>query len=806
MGSDEADPRPPPSDPQEAAATATSITATTTNQADQDPSDKADAADQDPNGKADAADNVPPFKPTALYKKQHPHCRPLVTKDDLVAHNTQCSQDGLGDTFTTALPSDLQHGEWAYVGIPESDQLRLGIVMHITKGVPTVWYSGEGVTPGAPVFEELHEASSQIMQIARVPELTLPALASRSSVDPKDYIKTWNVINKKDDEQSQQRIDYLNAVINDLITKKSYITDETVKDALNEIKRSEFTSLPLGTDKKNGEIVTRYFATASNPPKTADPTVPPPSSIVDQLSNLLDKLRDEWNTFRKDFDRDRQTQQIIHAARLKPAVQSGPKQGRVGHVPPDGNCGYTLTKMAQNMVNGVEFDKTTFSKTMAKEGKELIITGAFEYMNRLCKTPGDKDTSSPEEQFMNTIGNSAQELVTSLSGGRSLRDVNSKVNHNWAGSSEFALSTYGQPYKIVIIHADGIHSAQNDDESAQHVHDLSLLEDCAKEQVVYAILEKGHYMLGLVVNGDERKAVFNIGPETDEALQLILAHIKEHHPPPVDFKSMAQLPENERAKAIQGIVNKTRKLKPVHPKKKQKQGGDNHTNNQQNESGTQRKDLPVQQNTSPPKKKSYSDMARAQFAAKVVKHSSAVTIGTDDDSDTEEDDHAPRAPTTSPHKRSQQQKVKRRDAKYDKDGFTTSHGKRANRVSNTKAKRPPKSLGALVVYNNMEPDDLEAAIKQKDPPSHRLIKRYVQCSGHYILCANPGDVSELKDRLHALSNQKFKVKAYVPREDRLANKGKSGLKKLAKATKFCPAAIAGEKCKGCSLTGCPKRN
>ena len=66
--------------------------------------------------------------------------------------------------------------------------------------------------------------------------------------------------------------------------------------------------------------------------------------------------------------------------------------------------------------------------------------------------------------------------------------------------------------------------------------------------------------------------------------------------------------------------------------------------------------------------------------------------------------------------------------------------------------------------------------------------------------------SELKDRLYALSNQKFKVKAYIPREDRLANKGKSGLKKFAKATKFCPAAIAGDKCKGCSLTGCPTRN
>ena len=289
---------------------------------------------------------------------------------------------------------------------------------------------------------------------------------------------------------------------------------------------------------------------------------------------------------------------------------------------------------------------------------------------------------------------------------------------------------------------------------------------------------------------------------------------------------MSQLPESERNKAIQGIVTKTRKLKPLHPRKKQKQGGDNQPNNQQIESRTQRNDQLMLQSTSPPKTPSYAEMARAQFKAKAANSPNAVSSVIDVESDSEEVVYPPPILTHKrPHQRAKRsarvrfatnenvtdfkedvQRVTRRDAKHDREGFSTHLGKRPNRVNNPRTNRQPKPLGALVIYNNMEPDDLEAAIKQKDPPAHRLIKSYVQCSGHYILCANPGDISELKDRLHAHSNHTFKVKAYIPREDRLANKGKSGLKKLAKATKFCPAAIAGEKCKGCSLTGCPKRN
>ena len=488
MVDDESGTQEPASAPQEATSTATSSAASTNDQADQAPRDKADAADHGP----------PPFKPTTFYNKHHPHCRPSVSKDDLTALNDQRFSEGLDATFSEALPSDLQLSEWVYVGTPEPNQFRLGRVIRITQGVPTVWYTNGA--QNAPVFEELHE-DPQIMQIARVPELTLPALASRSPEDPKDYIKSVNAISKTDADQRLTRIDYLDTTINDLIDKKSYITADTVKDALNETKKSKFAGARLGMDSKNLDIVMGYFAKEHYPPSidlTGSPTFIDlnVSPILDKLNNLRTELLNEMNTFRIDLARTQQAQQTIHDASSKSADQSGPKLGHAGHMPRDGYCTHHLIKTALDMVNGEEFDKITFKNTV-KEGKALVIAGACAYMDSLRSTLSEDGTSTPEEEFANTIGNSAQELIQALSGGRPLNDVNSKVSNAWAGSSELALSSYGKPYKIIIIHADCIHSAQTGNETAKHVHALSLPEDCDKEQVVYAILEEGHYMLGL---------------------------------------------------------------------------------------------------------------------------------------------------------------------------------------------------------------------------------------------------------------------------------------------------------------------
>jgi hypothetical protein len=93
--------------------------------------------------------------------------------------------------------------------------------------------------------------------------------------------------------------------------------------------------------------------------------------------------------------------------------------------------------------------------------------------------------------------------------------------------ADFGLYTLYLDVRVVIIFADQVHPNSSDKELYQACYPACFEKECEKPRVACAILwsSKEHYDMGVVCR-PEVQAVFDVGPEWDDALALILNELR----------------------------------------------------------------------------------------------------------------------------------------------------------------------------------------------------------------------------------------------------------------------------------------
>ena len=124
-----------------------------------------------------------------------------------------------------------------------------------------------------------------------------------------------------------------------------------------------------------------------------------------------------------------------------------------------------------------------------------------------------------------------------------------KEGKKWGGIVELALALWHTHIEIVVVHADSIHAKVTDDQVQVAVHPAMLngLPEGPVEKTtrVYVILETDHYHLAITEQGSSKRAIFNIGKDSDEARDLIVTLLKSKKKGP-----LGELDEADRREVI----------------------------------------------------------------------------------------------------------------------------------------------------------------------------------------------------------------------------------------------------------------
>jgi hypothetical protein len=145
------------------------------------------------------------------------------------------------------------------------------------------------------------------------------------------------------------------------------------------------------------------------------------------------------------------------------------------------------------------------------------------------------------------------------------------------GIVDLALILYHTNVELTVIHAESIYAKASDKQVQVAIHP-AMLESLPKGPTqktkrVFVILERNHYYFAVIRQGDNMKAIFDIGQEADEAQNLTIALLKsQNHGPLATLsdadrkKKIAQALDQPKALSWAEVAKpKTEKTNPVAP-------------------------------------------------------------------------------------------------------------------------------------------------------------------------------------------------------------------------------------------------
>jgi hypothetical protein len=168
-----------------------------------------------------------------------------------------------------------------------------------------------------------------------------------------------------------------------------------------------------------------------------------------------------------------------------------------------------------------DFDKLTFEIGDVALARAQITSNIFAFHQ--------ENGTDADRLFSEMIGESANEFVNSTLTS-SVAIARAGGIGRWGGYLDIVLHGLYSTVKPMLIIADQICSTSTDGEVRQQIRScVAHTDKTKKEYVMYPVLTRNHYVFGLVIQGGMRKAMFKVGKEADDALGLIIEHIKNNN-------------------------------------------------------------------------------------------------------------------------------------------------------------------------------------------------------------------------------------------------------------------------------------
>jgi hypothetical protein len=92
---------------------------------------------------------------------------------------------------------------------------------------------------------------------------------------------------------------------------------------------------------------------------------------------------------------------------------------------------------------------------------------------------------------------------------------------------DLAVFTRHEDIRVVVISTDRIFQDSTKEQMLKCVHEAAFPGESVKLRVVCAVLSPGHFDIGVLHANDATQAVFELGDDWDQALDLILTFIKK---------------------------------------------------------------------------------------------------------------------------------------------------------------------------------------------------------------------------------------------------------------------------------------
>jgi hypothetical protein len=170
----------------------------------------------------------------------------------------------------------------------------------------------------------------------------------------------------------------------------------------------------------------------------------------------------------------------------------------------------------------------------------------------------DDPDHAAEERFKEVMGKDLESVITRVVGD-SERGQKPKVG----GINELSMIAWDTHIKLILIDRKGIHAKATDEQVKVACYEAmlaglpeSLVE---KTMVMFVVLDKSHFSLPTLEQGGNKRAIFNIGEDADEALDLFIAKMKSQQKGPIE-----ELDKAGRTELIKEAIAKS-KLGPIWP-------------------------------------------------------------------------------------------------------------------------------------------------------------------------------------------------------------------------------------------------
>ena len=310
------------------------------------------------------------------------------------------------------------------------------------------------------------------------------------------------------------------------------IRDEDVEQAIDgakkqvidaeEVKAESSTRAPLamGQTRTNIKVVQRVIALLKHP--------------VEQ--NDMTKLFAEIKLVKL------QLAELTKVAKLAPLGESTTADkpteeifGDMVSMTPDGKCCWQASGVALSLKDDSSVDRAHLL------GDEKVLLAKQTFVHNVLKinqviedewSTGDSPSERAKESEMvwrEVTGKSSSEVLREVLDGK-----------KYGGFIEVAATMWDTDVEPIIIHADEIHAKASDKsvEVAIHTAMLSGLPvGVTKKRKTFLILEGKHYLFGFTIKGGQKKAVFKIGTEADQAQEAIVKFLKQRQAGPLESLS-----------------------------------------------------------------------------------------------------------------------------------------------------------------------------------------------------------------------------------------------------------------------------
>ena len=225
----------------------------------------------------------------------------------------------------------------------------------------------------------------------------------------------------------------------------------------------------------------------------------------------------------------------------------------------DGECAVEAAGNALDAVatGGKVSDIGKNKDAKVDKARNAIIQNIFainEEAKEFCFAEGENEREKERNEIWKTVlGKPPAELLMQVT-----------QKKRWVGYVATALATYHTDAEIVIIDSDNIYAKATDETVRAGVYPAllnGLPAGQAKKRRVFVVRKRNHYYFGHTSRGNTKQVIFDIGPAAEQALNLIIDHLKSENKPP-----LAVMSSDERNAEIARVIAMQRKAENAEEK------------------------------------------------------------------------------------------------------------------------------------------------------------------------------------------------------------------------------------------------